>query len=393
MNNTRFHSLLLASTLGLLAAGCGDSTTEVPDGGFGDLTGVVPDMSRIINKDAACASVSAAANLTKKPVDIIFVIDNSQSMTSEIVSVQNNINQNFADIIGKSGLDYRVIMLSHHGSATADQSICVSQPLSGNATCMPPPNRPTNTARFFHYSIEIGSHDSFSQILNTYNQADQFGLAPNGWAAWLRPDAYKVFIEITDDDATNLTATNFETQLFNKNPKMFGSATMRNYVFHTIAGLKENNPVTKPWDPADPIQTALCTSGGGAVANGIEYQRLSKTTGGVRFPICEYANFNAVFQYVAMGVVAGSKVNCDFAVPPAPMGQMIDFPSVVVAYTATGGGTTLFKQVADVSQCAANSFYIENKMKIVLCPAACTTVQADTQAQVNVLFDCETPIG
>ena len=147
MNNTRFHSLLLASTLGLLAAGCGDSTTEVPDGGFGDLTGVVPDMSRIINKDAACASVSAAANLTKKPVDIIFVIDNSSSMTSEIVSVQNNINQNFADIIGKSGLDYRVIMLSHHGSATADQSICVSQPLSGNATCMPPPNRPTNTAR------------------------------------------------------------------------------------------------------------------------------------------------------------------------------------------------------------------------------------------------------
>ena len=59
-------------------------------------------------------------------------------LTDEIVAVQNNINTSFANIIDQSGLDYRVIMLSKHGRATNDQSICISSPLSGNGTCSTP---------------------------------------------------------------------------------------------------------------------------------------------------------------------------------------------------------------------------------------------------------------
>jgi hypothetical protein len=383
-----------------LAAGCGGSIIASGDGGpdsggwsGGDGNGGPVDLSRNLNPDAACASVSAAANLSKKPVDIIFVIDNSGSMTQEIVAVQNNINKNFADIIAKSGLDYRVIMLSFHGSATADQSICITMPLSGNTTCAPPPNKPTNGARFFHYSVEIASTNSFAQILATYNKADQFNLAPTGWASWLRADAFKVFIEITDDNS-GMTAANFEQQLLAKTPKMFGTTGNRNYQFYTIAGLKQNSPATKPWAPTDPLQTALCTNGGGAVANGIEYQRLSVATKGLRFPICEHASFDAVFQSVAMGVIAGAKVDCSFNVPTPPMGQTIDLASVLVAYTpSTGGGVQIFKQVADATQCAPDSFYLENKTRIILCPAACMKVQMDTKAEVNVLFDCESGIG
>ena len=46
-----------------------------------------------------------------------------------------------------------------------------------------------------------------------------------------------------------------------------------------------------------------CTKGGGAVNIGLEYQRLSVRTGGLRFPICEYQSFDAVFKNVAEGVV------------------------------------------------------------------------------------------
>jgi len=358
-----------------------------------DLAGL--DLSRVRDRDAACAEVRAEATLTKKPVDIIFVIDNSGSMTDEILSVQQNINRNFADIIGKSGLDYRVIMVTSHGDARNRQSVCISAPLSKHASCTPVPPQPgNNPPRFYHYSIEVESWDSFRRILGSVNgtEKDQFHLAPTGWQTWLRPDAYKAFIEISDD-RSDMTETDFDTQLLAKAPMQFGTKAARNYVWHTIAGLKENNPATKPWASTDPIQNALCTKGGGAVAAGLEYQRLSILTGGLRFPICEYANFDAVFNHVAMGVVAGAKVACDFALPAPPPGQQIDPGSVLVEYTPHGmGARTTFKQVAGAAACAPNSFYID-KSRVYLCPDSCTTVQADTKAKVEVLFDCLSIVG
>lgn len=353
------------------------------------------DLARMRDRDAACAEVRAEATLEKKPVDIIFVIDNSGSMTEEILSVQNNINKNFADIIGKSGLDYRVIMVTSHGDARSRQSVCVSAPLSTSATCSPVPAKPgNNPPRFYHYSIEVESWDSFRRILGSVNgtEKDQFNLAPTGWQTWLRTDAYKVFIEITDDKS-DMTETDFDTQLLAKAPTQFGTKANRNYVWHTIAGLKENTPSTKPWGPMDPIQSGICTKGGGAVAAGLEYQRLSMMTGGLRFPICEYANFDAVFNHVAMGVVSGAKVACDFALPSPPAGQQIDPGSVLVEYTPGGmGSRNTFKQVAGPGSCGPNSFYID-KSRIYLCPDACNTVQADSKAKVEVLFDCLSILG
>ena len=111
------------------------------------------DFSRPRDRDAACAEVRAEATLQKKPVDIIFVIDNSGSMTDEILAVQTNINKNFADIINKSGLDYRVIMVASHGDARSAQSVCISAPLSRHASCSPLPPQPgINPPRFYHYA-------------------------------------------------------------------------------------------------------------------------------------------------------------------------------------------------------------------------------------------------
>src|SRR5689334_720197 len=162
-----------------MACGCGADKGAARGVGGGDQTEDLAmetagstDLARAFNRDAACAHVMAAATLTKKPVDIIVIIDNSGSMTDKIIAVQNNINVNFATIIGASGLDYRVIMLSKHGSALIEQSVCISQPLSGNASCSPPPGKPVNGPRFFHYSLEISSHNSLSQLLAAYVAPD-----------------------------------------------------------------------------------------------------------------------------------------------------------------------------------------------------------------------------
>lgn len=389
--------LLLSSPL--LETGCNENRLDGltdDDGGNGewDLSGIRRDLGR--NRDAACASVKAEASLTKRPVDIIFIIDNSGSMSDEALAVNNNLNKNFADIIQKSGLDYRVIMVTRHGpyNGLATKAICVTKPLSTLASCSPVPTQPGNNPPiFYHYSRQIESNDSFQRLLNTYNGAekDDFNLAPMGWSQWLRTDSFKVFVEITDDES-GTSETAFETALFAKTPKMFGDAMKRNYVWHSIAGLHENNPATKPWAPADAVQTTVC-SGGDAVAPGQVYQRLSKLTGGLRFPICEYASFDAVFNQIALGVIDGAKVACDFPVPMPPPNQKIDPDTIIVEYTPMGTGTPIsYKQVPTLAQCMPNAFYIDAN-RIYLCPAACTTVQQDSKAKLDITFDCLEIIG
>lgn len=358
-------------------------------GGGGDLDGGVYDLSQPFDRDAACAMVSADGTLVKKPVDIIFVIDNSGSMTDEIIAVQNNLNTNFAQIIANSGLDYRIIMVSTHGKADPDESICISQPLSGHM-CNPPPATPVNGPRYFHYSTEIASTDSFRKILSTYNAPDPFGLAPMGWSRWLRDGAIKVFVEITDDnEATSYSS--FDTQLLALTPKQFGDATNRNYIFHAITGLAAKTVATDAYQPTEPIVTTKCPTG---VNPGQQYQELAKMTGGLRFPVCDPSKFNTVFQAIAMGVVQGAQVACEFQVPTVPPPASVNLSTVTLDYTPSNGGPTqTFQQVPDAASCGAGKFYIQNNDRIVLCPDTCTVVKGDVMAKVKVFFECSTPVN
>jgi hypothetical protein len=211
--------------------------------------------------------------------------------------------------------------------------------------------------------------------LNTFNLTDSFGLAPMGWSQWLRPEAFKVFVEITDDNAA-MTATAFETALLQLSPTHFGAPGNRNFIFHSITGLAAK---------ANPAEASRCPTG---VNPGSNYQDLSIATGGLRFPVCTPSLFNTVFRTVAEGVVAGAQVACDFAVPPPPPPFTLS-NRITVQYTpGSGGAVQSFSQVADASQCAAASFYVQNA-RVQLCPAACGAVRGDTMAKIDLLFSCE----
>src|SRR6185369_13438896 len=93
--------------------GCGpiEGRGVPPTGGpfvYQDL-GSFPD-NDLSGQDGSCVQVQSEAKLVKSPVDIIFVIDNSGSMSDEIQAVQDNINKNFAQIIAASNIDYHIIM-------------------------------------------------------------------------------------------------------------------------------------------------------------------------------------------------------------------------------------------------------------------------------------------
>jgi hypothetical protein len=361
-----------------------------------------------LDPDSACAAQSASATLAKKPVDIIIIIDNSGSMTVEITGVEKNINQNFAQIIESSGIDYRVILLARQGSATNGQSICIEAPLSGIPAggCATPPAVPVdNPPKFYHYNKEIASRDSICRAIDGFTKPDLDGKAPNGWQEWLRPDSFKTFIEITDDgvgctlNGTTYSDSNsvnggitaaaaMDKAILALSPMHFGTDPDRNYAWYSIVAMSYNNPPTMPWSPADPITTGKCPT---AANPGTGWQALSVLTNALRFPICDTTSFDVVFQAIAQGVIAGSKVACDFPVPAAPMGQTVDLNTVEVQYTPTGmGSPTVLKKVPDLASCAPDSFYLDVAAnQVYLCPDMCTVVQKDDKAKIDVLFACK----
>ncbi len=352
--------------------------------------GTDPTMS-----DAPCASDSEQAVLISKPVDIIIVVDNSGSMMGEILAVQNNLNTNFAQIIGNSGIDYRIILISHHGPADPNESICIDSPLSGHLCSPWVPARPINGARFFHYSREILSNDSLLKILATFSTADDHNLAPSGWQDWLRTDSHKVFMEFTDDK-TKMFWSLFDDALLALSPAHFGTREKRNYTFHSIVGLKENTPATAAWLPTDPIQTEKCSAlSNGAINEGKWYQQLSILTGGLRFPLCEFSHYDTIFQTVAQGVIEGSRLPCNYAAPIPPDGETLDSNRMVVVFQAdTASEGQSLDRVATSQDCSGNDewYWDATEEDIVLCAGTCDLVQSHDSGALFVYSGCTSDI-
>jgi hypothetical protein len=199
-------------------------------------------------------------------------------------------------------------------------------------------------------------------------------------------------LELTDDNA-KLSVDTFVQKLTALVPSNFGSEQQPNFVFHSIIGIREKSPASDAYGPTEPAVTETCSGGGDTVANaGLGYQELSRRTGGLRFPICEFSAYDTVFRRIASDVVSGSRLSCDFDIPTLSDGQTLDLSKVAVAYTQGGAATTArFGQVLTAADCQADAFYIDNH-HIYLCPETCSAVKADSTAKVDVLFTCQSTI-
>jgi hypothetical protein len=337
--------------------------------------------------DQACAARHYVAHIERRPIDIIFVIDNSGSMGEEIDSVERNINESFASIISDRDVDYRVIMISKHKSGATRLNVCVKAPLS-STDCAPPPSQPANHERFFHYSTRIGSSNSLSRLIQTFGKRDEHGLAPHGWKEWLRPGSLKSFVEISDDNSS-MRSTDFDSKLLELAPEHFGSSENRAYVFHSIIGIAERTPSSLPWGPDEAIAHAKCSPG--AVNAGEAYQELSVLTGGLRFPICHHESYDAVFEKVAESVIDSVSLGCSIDPPDAPEGLEADLANVVLEYQP-GSGAPL-RQISLLepqAPCAGDHFRVVHG-RIELCSAVCEEMEDDAQGELWVHARCRAP--
>jgi hypothetical protein len=386
--------------------------------GGGDLAGFGDDTSQKACIDAAVTNIT-----TVRPVDVIFVVDDSGSMTEELDAISKNINKHFASVMADAGLDYRVIIIVKHGpqSIYGYNNICIEAPLStipvGECEKLPSNTPPgNNPGKFYHYSYDVQSTDSLCIILNTLNSAnsyvDEFGLAPFGWIKWLRKSAFKILIEVTDDmaDCTwypddslmpkgkktfndynasiggMITAIEFDKALLKLAPEQFGTKDKRNYAFYSIVGMMEkpeavdddtglsidpNGTVTDLFSPGEGIVSDVCSS---AVNSGMGYQWLSKMTGGLRFPVCQAASFDVVFEKIALSIDSIASVVCVLDMPVNGVEGQVDVTTVQVEIETIDGELQTLHSVSDQSACSAaiNEFYYDkNANTVVLCPDTC----------------------
>ena len=186
-----------------------------------------------------------------RPVDIVWVIDQSGSMGGEINSVRNNMNL-FASYISKAKVDYRVILIAARYNDKDNHEVCIPQPLAG-------PNC-TDSARFKQIDQHVDSHDALARIVQYIGTIEKH----------MRPGSVRRFVAVTDDDAKSVGATAFHAFLKTR-------PGYTDYKFHSIVALKDK---------------------GCAADDGKHYIALSNLTGGLKFHICS-ASWSTLFNQLA----------------------------------------------------------------------------------------------
>jgi len=308
---------------------------------------------------ASCAGTEVAADVVTGPSDIIWIVDQSSSMSEETAHVQAKIND-FAALISASNIDYRVVMIATPTTNGTNLPICVPPPLGG-ASC-------GNNTRFRLVDVAVGSHDGPQLAISRYNTYKDF----------LRPEATKHFVFVTDDNS-GISATQFTTMVQALQPAgMFDDFRVHGIYAFGTPGSGCNGPF------------------GSGAGNGTIYTQLIAQTSGASGVICT-GDWTQVFQDISAAVVSGSQVPCEFELPEPPMGQTLDTGKVNVKYEMGGvaPGQTL-PQVPAAADCPSSGawYYDDNTTptRILLCPTTCTSVQNDPDANVKVELGCSTQI-
>lgn len=352
-----------AQTDAEIDGGPGASSSSSSSGGFG---GGEDDAGDGTGGEQSCAATSAET--AKAKVDAIFVIDSSGSMNAEMNQVKQNVNAFASKILGV-GLDIHVIFIVPRATSPGQTGnvICVPEPLAGPGCADKPPT-------FFHVNQGVGSTNSFSLILSTYDSKKP----ELAWKDHLRMEATKVFVEVTDDRSA-IAYTEFDKQLLAKAPAgMFGSEEDRKYIFHSI--------ISKPFADAVPSEN-ICK---GAAGKSLDYQHLSKLTGGLIDEVCK-TDYSGVLDNVAKDVVA--KLGCELTYPTA---ESADPTRLVVQFTEPSKAPRALTQVTDAAKCAGVEdgwYYDDNAAptKIILCPGMCTTANDATGSKIEALVGCKAP--
>jgi hypothetical protein len=282
-------------------------------------------------------------------------------MDEEAVWVQQSMNA-FSQQIIAAKIDVRVVLISSYPAE--ENGICIDPPL-GSGGC---PTKDTNAPSFLHVNEEVSSNDALELLVSTFPQ----------YRATLRPGATKHFVVVTDDES-DMPAATFTRDLVALDP-----ASLTGFKFHGIFSYTEGNN-----DHCDGL----------SAAEGKVYKELVAQTAGVSGDLC-LQDFKPVFDRLARAVVGGSKLACEWQIPPPPAGKTFTPSQTNITYAGAAGlPRRQIPNVDSAGSCAIVKdgwawFYDDNvrPTKITVCPQACTAIQGDASAKIDIYFGCPTVI-
>lgn len=342
----------------------GNSADGDGDGDPND-TGTLFDMAQPGDGDGdtgeECAAVSETAQNTFAPVDIIFAIDTSGSMTEEKNFVQSNMNI-FSQQIFLANIDHHVVMIA---DASPDGP-CINVPLgSGNCPA------DTKLPEYLHVVQGVGSTNALQVILDTHNL----------WFPSIRPGSIKHLVVVSDDESA-MDAQSFHNAFVALNPEY------ANYIFHAIVAFEAP-------EVGDCFLGANCCAAFIPLSEAVGqvYLNLVSQTGGVAGDLCDQ-EFGPVFDQISQNVQQTVPLACEWDIPDPPEGESFD-PTKVNLELELDGVLESIYYVENEAACNGGDgwFYLPdavNPQSIRICPETCIRTQNATDASVDILFGCDT---
>jgi hypothetical protein len=375
-----------ASTAGMSGAGtgAGSGVAGLGFGSAGDNGGALAGSAATTDSGLdECAGVKARAQAELLPTDVIWAIDTSGSMNASFPAIQQALTT-FSEKVVAAGIDAHIILLAGAGgSGVGSQGLCVPAPL-GSGTCgaavvakgaAPDSKEPG----FLHLDLPFGATAGMATLLD--NHASYKHL--------LRPNA-RTQLVLTEDGAPPITA-----------------AAVTEHVEGRTAAT-----ATPAWSPgllpgSYQWNGVVCKDGTGTGTCLLAFGLPQTTLDLIQQTMGQLGNlddagkagaadpFAALLDKLAEAVIVGAKVSCDYEIPAVPVGQTFDRKLVNVVY-ASGANNRVVPRAPEGVECKdAVAWKYDNELtptRVVLCPAACTLVQADLAAEVDVSFGCETEL-
>jgi Mg-chelatase subunit ChlD len=327
--------------------GAGGTTVSASTGGIG---GIDVDGGPDADDSGACTSTSAEAQRIQ--LDIIFLIDRSGSMVGEKWAGTTKALTTFFNDPKSANIGAGMSFFPNHKA-----SICV--PVDYETLDVAINTLPANS---FALTNSIPAEPT------AYGTPTWGALKGALMAATAYQDAHPkhkvVLVLATDGD-----------------PNACGAATVDNIASVAKAARNYNG-----------VRTYVIGAAGSIIPN------LNKIAegGGTK---AAYDITNDINEFSAkMEEIRSEALGCEFEIPPPPDGKDLDPSDVNFSYQPKGmGASKILLRADDLVDCGGKPgwYYDSNALptKILLCPASCTTVQADSHAKVSVLFGCKSQIN
>jgi len=364
--------------------GTSPDTTDAADGPDTDGDGIIDEVEEVLGTDprarsTACAQssyVSVVPDGEVPVVDFVVTVDTSGSMAEELPLIRAGLVSTFSELFERPDeIDARLILVAQYGAA--EFALCLPAPLTDDP-CDGSRTRAPRGPKGTHVDANVDSRNTLDVLT---------GSARVGWSTDVREGATVVFIAISDDDSS-VGASEFERALQLGVPQVFLDGARR-YVFHSVVGV--DAPDALAVKPESGLIAQRC---GTAANEGLEYQRLSRATGGLRFSVCGAVDYDAIFDAVALEAATQVAIPCSLPLPLAPEAERrLDLRRMTLQLEPPGEDPRALVRAFDTSECGASGYTLDpgqggGRERIDLCPELCEDLRVTDGAILRVLSSC-----